>query len=261
MICATPWCTLRHNPGFACVTVCTLALGIGATVAIFTVLEGVVLRALPYDWPEQIVRLWESSPERGLQRFEVLPGSFLDWRERSTAFEALALYRTTLTLVTARGTTERLQTAFGSPALFDVFGVVPVLGRGFLPEEGRPTGGRDPREYAGHPEVVISHRLWLRKFAGEPGVVGERVTFNGVSALTIVGAMPPGFEYPAGTEIWGEDILTRGMGRGDRWLDAIGRLKTGVSIDRRAPSFARSPGSRRSTIRTRTRGGPSSWSR
>jgi putative ABC transport system permease protein len=225
------WRTLRRNPGFAFVTVFTLALGIGATVAIFTVLEGVLLRSLPYDHPERIVRLWESSPERGLERFEVLPGSFLDWRERSTAFEALAIYRTTRTLVTARGTTERLQTAFGSPALFDVFGAFPVLGRGFLPEEGRPMAGRNPQEYAGNPEVVISHRLWLRKFAGDPGVVGERVTFNGVSALTIVGVMPPGFDYPAGTEIWGEDIFTRGMGRGDRWRDVIGRLKPGVSID------------------------------
>ena len=225
------WRTLRRNPGFALVAIVTLALGIGTTVAIFTVLEGVLLRTLPYDHPERIIRLWESSAERGLERFEVLPGSFLDWRERSTAFEALAMYRTTLTLVTARGTTERLQTAFGSPALFDVFGVFPVLGRGFLPEEGRPTGGRDPRDYAGHPEVVISHRLWLRKFAGAPGVVGQQVTFNGVSALTIVGVMPPGFDYPAGTEIWGEDILTRGIGRGDRWRDVIGRLKPGVSID------------------------------
>jgi putative ABC transport system permease protein len=225
------WRTLRRNPGFAFVTVFTLALGIGATVAIFTVLEGVLLRSLPYDHPERIVRLWESSPERGLERFEVLPGSFLDWRERSTAFEALAIYRTTRTLVTARGTTERLQAVFGSPALFDVFGAFPVLGRGFLPEEGRPMAGRNPQEYAGNPEVVISHRLWLRKFAGDPGVVGERVTFNGVSALTIVGVMPPGFDYPAGTEIWGEDIFTRGMGRGDRWRDVIGRLKPGVSID------------------------------
>jgi predicted permease len=226
------WRTLRRNPGFAFVTIVTLALGIGTTVAIFTVLEGVLLRPLPYDHPERIVRLWESSPERHLPRFEVLPGSFLDWRERSTAFDALAIYRTTRTLVTARGTTERLQTAFGSPVFFDVFGVFPVLGRGFLPEEGRSTGGRDPRDYAGHPEVVISHRLWLRKFAGEPGVVGERVTFNGVSALTIVGVMPPGFDYPAGTEIWGEDILSRGMGRGDRSFDTIGRLKPGATISR-----------------------------
>ena len=226
------WRTLRRNPGFAFVTIFTLALGIGATVAIFTVLEGVLLRSLPYDHPERIVRLWESSPERGLERFDVLPGSFLDWRERSTAFETLAIYRTTLTLVSSRGTTERLQTAFGSPALFDVFGVSPVLGRGFLPEEDRPMGGRVPQEYAGHPEVVISHRLWLRKFAGEPGAVGERVTFNGVSALTIVGVMPPGFDYPAGTEIRGEDILTRGMGRGDRSRNAIGRLKPDVSVNR-----------------------------
>jgi hypothetical protein len=170
--------TLRRNLGFASVTIVTLALGIGATVAIFTVLEGVLFRSLPYDHPERIVRLRESSPERSLERFEVLPGSFLDWRERSTAFEALAIYRTTRTLVTARGTTEQLQTAFGSPALFDVFGAIPVLGRGFLPEEGRPTGGRDPREYAGHPEVVISHRLWLRKFAGAVGVLLANVLLD-----------------------------------------------------------------------------------
>ena len=223
--------TLRRNPGFALVTVVTLALGIGATVAIFTVLEGVLLRSLPYDHPERIVQLWETSPERGLERFEVLAGSFLDWRERSTAFEALAIYRTTLTLVTARGTTERLQTAFGSPALFEVFGVSPVLGRGFLTEQGRPRGGRDPRDYSGHPEVVISHGLWERRFASDPSVIGERVTFNGVSDLTIVGVMRRGFDYPTGTEIWGENILTRGMGRGDRGHDAIGRLKPGVSIE------------------------------
>jgi putative ABC transport system permease protein len=223
--------TLRRSPGFASVTVVTLALGIGATVAIFTALEGVLLRSLPYDHPERIVRVWESSPERGLQRFEVLPGSFLDWRERSTVFESLALYRTTLSLVTARGTTERLQTTFGSPALFEVFGVFPALGRGFVAEEGRPTGSRDPEEYAGHPEVVISHRLWEREFASDPAVIGERVTFNGVSDLTIVGVMRPGFEFPAGTEIWGEELLTRGIGRGDRWRDAIGRLKAGVSIE------------------------------
>jgi predicted permease len=222
---------LRRNPGFALVTIATLALGIGATVAIFTVCEGILLRPLPYDHPERIVRLWERSPERGLERFGVLPGSFLDWRDRSTSFEALAIYRTTLTFVTARGTTERLQTAFGSPALFSVFGVFPVLGRGFLPEEGRSTGGRDPQDYAGHPEVVISHRFWERKFASDPAVVGERVTFNGVADLTVVGVMPPGFDYPEGTEIWGEEILTRGMGRGDRWRNAIGRLKPGVSID------------------------------
>ncbi|MGH9159220.1 MAG: ABC transporter permease, partial [Vicinamibacteraceae bacterium] len=225
------WRTLRRNPGFAFVTIVTLALGIGATVAIFTVLEGVLLRPLPYDHPERIVRLWESSPERGLERFEVLAGSFLDWRERGTAFEALAIYRTTRTIVTARGSTERLQTTFGSPALFGVFGVSPVLGRGFLPEEGRPSSGRDPHDYLGRSEVVISHGLWQRKFAGAPDVIGEVVTFNDVSDLTIVGVMPAGFDFPAGTEIWGEDILTRGMGRGDRSFDAIGRLKPGVSID------------------------------
>jgi putative ABC transport system permease protein len=225
------WRTLRRSPAFAFVTVVTLALGIGATVAIFTVLEGILLRPLPYNHPERIVRLWESSPERGLERFEVLPGSFLDWRERSSTFEALAIYRTSQVLVTADGQTEQLRAAFGSPALFEVFGVSPARGRGFLPEAGRPAGGRDPRDYAGLPEVVISHGLWRRKFGSDPAVVGKQLTFNGVSSLTVVGVMPSGFDFPAGTDVWGEAVLTRGMGRGDRWRDVVGRVNAGVSID------------------------------
>ena len=225
------WRTLRRSQGFAFVTIVTLALGIGATVAIFTVLEGILLRPLPYNHPERIVRLWESSPERGLERFEVLAGSFLDWRERSTTFEALATYRTSQVLVSADGQTERLQAAFGSPALFEVFGVSPALGRGFLPEAGRPAGGRDPHDYAGRPEVVISHALWQRKFGSDPAIVGKQLTFNGVSSLTVVGVMPSDFDFPAGTEVWGEAVLTRGMGRGDRWRDVVGRVNAGVSID------------------------------
>jgi putative ABC transport system permease protein len=228
---------LRRNPGFAFVTIALLALGIGATVAIFTVLEGILLRPLPYDHPERIVRLWESSPEKGFERFEVLPGSFLDWRERSTTFEALAMYRTNRALVTADGETEQLQVTSGSPALLEVFGLSPVLGRGFLPEEGRPAGDPNPVVYQGRPEVVISHQLWQRKFGGDESVVGKLLTFNGVGSLTIVGVMPPGFDFPAATEIWGEDIFPRARGRGRRSYDVVGRLNAGVSLERARPEL------------------------
>ncbi len=100
----------------------------------------------------------------------------------------------------------------------------PQLGRGFLPEEGR--GEDDER-----PDVILSHALWQRKFGGDPGVVGKTLTVGEWASLTVVRVMPPGFDFPEGTALWGEEVLTRSMGRGDRWRSAIGRLKAGVTID------------------------------
>ena len=218
------WRSLRRSPGFAVVTIGTLALGIGVTVGMFSVLEGLLLRPLPFKDPERIVRLWESNPAKGHERFDVLWGSFLDWREQSSSFEALALYRTSDWLVKSASDTERLRGTGISPVLFNLLGVSPQLGRGFLPEEGR-------QEEDGRPEVILSHALWQRKFGGDPAVVGKTLTLGGWASLTIVGVMPPGFDFPEGTEIWGEEVLTRSMGRGDRWRNAIGRLKPGVTID------------------------------
>jgi putative ABC transport system permease protein len=219
------WRSLRGSPGFAVVTIGTLALGIGVTVGMFSVLEGLLLRPLPFKEPERIVRLWEGNPGKGHERFDVLWGSFLDWRDQSSSFEALALYRTNNWLVTSGSDTERLRGTFTSPVLFPLLGVSPQLGRGFLPEEGR-------REEDGRPEVILSHGLWQRKFAGDPAVVGKTLTAGGWASLTIVGVMPQGFDFPDGTELWGEEVLTRSMGRGDRGRNAIGRLKAGVTIDR-----------------------------
>jgi putative ABC transport system permease protein len=218
------WRSLRRSPGFAVVTIGTLALGIGVTVGMFSVLEGLLLRPLPFKDPERIVRLWESNPAKGHARFDVLWGSFLDWREQSSSFEALALYRSSDWLVKGASDTERLRGTGISPGLFNLLGVSPQLGRGFLPEEGR-------QEEDGRPEVILSHALWQRKFGGDPAVVGKTLTLGGWASLTIVGVMPPGFDFPEGTEIWGEEVLTRSMGRGDRWRNAIGRLKPGVTID------------------------------
>jgi hypothetical protein len=159
----------------------------------FSVLEGLLLRPLPFKDPERIVRLWESNPSKGHERFDVLWGSFLDWRERSSSFEALALYRMGDWLVKGANDTERLRGTGISPGLFDLLGVSPRLGRSFLPEEGR-------QEEDGRPEVILSHALWQRKFGGDPAIVGKTVTV-GWAALTIVGVMPPGFDFPERTEI------------------------------------------------------------
>lgn len=218
------WRSLRRSPGFALVAIGTLVLGISVTVAMFSVLEGLLLRPLPFKEPAQIVRLWESNPAKGHERFDVLWGSFLDWREQSTTFEALALYRTDAWLVTSDGETERLQATIASPAFFRLLGVGSQLGRGFLPEEGRPEG--DER-----PDVLVSHALWQRKFGRDPSVIGKTLTVGAWARVRVVGVMPPGFDFPEGTELWGEEVLTRSMGRGDRWRSALGRLKPGVTID------------------------------
>jgi putative ABC transport system permease protein len=218
------WRSLRRSPGFALVAIGTLVLGIGVTAGMFSVLEVLLLRPLPFKDPERIVRLWESNPAKGHERFDVLWGSFLDWREQSRSFAALALYRTDARLVTTGTETERMQATMASPALFPLLGVSPHLGRGFVPEEGRADG--DER-----PDVVLSHALWQRKFGGDPGVIGQTLTVGGWASLRIVGVMPAGFDFPGGTDFWGEEVLTRSMGRGERWRSAIGRLREGVTID------------------------------
>src|SRR5688572_26394577 len=131
------WRSLRGSPGFAVVTIGTLALGIGVTVGMFSVLEGLLLRPLPFKDPQGIVRLWESNPVKGHERFDVLWGSFLDWRDQNSSFESLALYSTRNWLVSTGSETERLRATVASPALFRLLGVGPQLGRGFDPEEGR----------------------------------------------------------------------------------------------------------------------------
>ncbi|MPZ21817.1 MAG: hypothetical protein GEV06_28635, partial [Luteitalea sp.] len=121
------WRVLRRRPGFTAVTILTLTFGIGANVAMFSVMDGILLRPLPYRDPDRIVRLWESNAAKGYQRFEVLPGSLLDWRERSTAFEALALFRDGHLLVTSGGAPERLPVTTASTSLFRILGVKPML--------------------------------------------------------------------------------------------------------------------------------------
>jgi putative ABC transport system permease protein len=173
--------SLAKRPGFALLVVLTLALGIGAPVAIFSLVSGVMLRPLPYEDPDRIVLVWEKPP--GRDRFAVSPANFLDWREQNQVFEDMAATMRATVNLTGTGEPERLLGHRVSASFFPILGVQAALGRTFLPEEDQPDGER---------VVVLSHGLWQRRFGSDPSVVGRAVSLDRES-YTVIGVMPRGF--------------------------------------------------------------------
>ena len=220
--------TLLKTPGFTLVAALTLALGIGANSAIFTVINAVLLSPLPYREPSRLAMIFEAWPS---ERFNnVSPANFLDWRKQNRTFEQMAAISETGYVMTASaarpGDAERLQGAAVSWDLFNLLGVNPLRGRGFLPEDDRPDAGR---------VAILSHGLWQRDFAGDPGVLGKTVTLEGAS-YTVVGIMPAGFQYPNKLiDVWTpieREIDAKNMHwRGSHYLRVVGRLKPGVSLE------------------------------
>ena len=217
----------RRAPMFAVTAILTLALGIGANVAVFTLVDAVLFRPLPLGEPDRLVMLSESHLETGQHRVGVLPGSLLDWRERSRSFEGLSLLASSSFLVTNREEPIRLAGATVSPNFFQVAGVQPLLGRTFPPAES------DAAPYPSNAdrEIVISHGLWQRWFGGDPAVLGQTLEVQAWVSLTIVGVMPPDFDFPRAAELWSRQPWDRAWGRGDRWRSAVGRLGRDVSIE------------------------------
>lgn len=173
---------LRRSPGFTAIAVLTLALGIGANSAIFSVVNAVLLRPLPYVEPERLVTV-----------AHLMKGEYLIYRERARAVQEPALYAHDGINISGDGAAERLLGARVSSNLFTVLGTTPLLGRTFLPGEDRPGDDR---------VVVLSHGLWQQRFGADPGVIGREVTVAGESR-TVVGVMPAGFDFPgAGTQLW-----------------------------------------------------------
>jgi predicted permease len=213
----------RKNPAFSAAAVLTLALGTGANVAVFTLVDAVLLRPLPFDEPDRLVMLSESHIESGQQRVGVLPGSFVDWRERSRSFEAISLLDETSFLITNRQEPARIRGAYVSPNFFELMRVAPLLGRTFPSTDAEAKGHER--------EVVISYGLWHRWFGGDSGVLGQTLEVNQSQVpLTIVGVMPPGFAFPRGVELW-RHYTWRSSARGDRIGQAIGRMRGGVSVE------------------------------
>ena len=224
---------LFKHPSFSAVAVLTLALGVGANTAIFSVVNGVLLRPLPYAQPERLVQFWETNPLKGWTQATVAPANLFDWQKRNQSFEDIAAYMGADTkeaglsniFLTGGGEPERLRGLFVTGNLFSVLGVDAALGRTLSAEE----------TWAGnHRVVVLSHQLWQRRFGGDPSIVGQTISLNGMNR-TVVGIMPESFYFPTReVELWtpmGWDQSQIAGLRRPHFLRAIGRLKSGVSSE------------------------------
>ena len=217
---------LRRAPAFALTAMLTIALGIGATTAMFSVVYSVVLRPLPFGEPHRLVALWSTHPDMALPRGLVGAANARDWRAQNTVFEDIALVRAigNFNLV-GQGEPERLQGALISSNLLPLLRVSPVLGRAFNEQED---------EIGSNDVVILSHSLWQTRCGGNPTVIGRTITLNG-GAMTIVGVMGPDFHYPSRDfQIWRpltinpDDYKTRS----NNSFFAVARLKDGVALAR-----------------------------
>ena len=219
---------LVKNKAFTVVAVLTLGLGIGANTAIFSVVNAVLLRPLPFEQPDRLVMVWQTNVQTGSLQD---PASFLnlvDWQQQNQVFEQIAAFMPRGISLTDIDEPEQLPGSFVSANLFPALGVTPTLGRTFLPDEDRPGGGR---------AVILSHGLWQRRFGGDPGIIGKALTLDGASH-TVVGVMPADFQFPIPgqfpippTQLWVPLAIDPGQAnRGDRSLFAVGRLKSGVTV-------------------------------
>jgi putative ABC transport system permease protein len=216
------WRMLLKKPGFTIAAALALALGIGANSAIFSIINAIVLKPLPFDDLDRIVAVWEKAPGPGAERNSVSVANYLDWREQNNSFENLAICMYWSANLSGIDTPERVRGYQVSPNLLDVIGGKVALGRNFLPDEDQP--GKDN-------VVILTHGLWRRSFGGDPNVVGRTANVNGV-ARTIIGVMPPEVNYPPGVELLAPMAMTPETmrNRGYHTNLVVGRLKEGVSV-------------------------------
>lgn len=215
--------SLLRQRSFSAVAILTLALGAGATTAIFSVVYGVLLRPLPYPQPERIVSLWQTTRTAFSQNGggTVSHMNYLDWKREARSFDSLALYSTSRFILTGLGDAEVIPGGSVTPDFFRVFGATPVMGREFTDEEDRPGG----------PSVVIlSHAFWKERLGGRTDVLSRTITISG-TPRQIVGVAPPGFDFPRGARLWAPvKNDNRACGRSCVYLNGVGRLATGVSV-------------------------------
>lgn len=214
--------TLRKSPSFTAVAVLTLALGIGANSAIFSVVDAILLRPLPYPQPEQLVRIWESSGRYDSSRNVVNALNFLDWRDHSQSFESMAAISTTMTNLSSHGQPVAVQGMQVSPEFFSILRIAPFLGRTFTPADGIP--GQDN-------SVILSYGIWQRQFGADQTVIGQKIGIDGLPHQ-IIGVLPKGFTFPKiKAEVWTPLPLARTEEwKSGRFLTTIARLKPGISI-------------------------------
>jgi putative ABC transport system permease protein len=218
---------LIQQPGFTTIAVLTLALGIGANTAIFTVINGVLLRPLPFDEPERLVMLWESNPRKNIDQQRPSQPNLVEWKAQSSSFENIGYWSGAgeYNLAASDGT-EKVRGAYVESNLFPTLRVQPQIGRTFARDDDIEKGNR---------VAIISHDHWQRRYAADPQVLGRSLTVDtfGRVEYTIIGVMPHGFSFPDKTEIWlpaGWNGLPRNRREG-HWLSTIARLKSTASLD------------------------------
>ena len=220
---------LAKHKGFTLVAVLTLALGIGANTAIFSVVNELLLRPLPYSDAERIVMLWEVTPE-GRRENTTSRANFMGWREQSTTFESMAAFSDQRLNLTGDGDPEEVSAQLATPELFQVLGVNPMMGRSLTPEDAKPGAAN---------VVVLGHGLWQRRFGGDQRMIGKSIMVNG-APVTVVGVLPAGFQWHiksrSGTgkpaEMWLPlPMPTEGPGLNGRFLSVVARLKPGASLE------------------------------
>ena len=218
---------LLRSPGFTLAVVLTLALGIGANAAIFSVVHGVLLKPLPYVEPERVVLMYGRYPEFG--RTSTSLPDFRDIRDGTRSFEQLAARHGGNLVLTGEGEPERVITDRVTSNFFAVFGVRPQLGRAFLPDEDKMGG--DNRV------VVLSHGYWQRRFGGDARIVGRQIQLNG-APWTVVGVAPPEFRFGRAVDAWAPTIVDTTRNRRAEYLDVVGRLKPGVAVEQASADVA-----------------------
>ena len=218
------WRKLSRSPGFSAVAVLTLALGIGANTAIFSVVHAVLLKPLPFERPEELYGLWHTGHGIGIPQVEQSNTTYTVYHDLSESFSNIGLYQEGFSMsLTGVGEPVRVEAASTTASLFDVLGVRARVGRTFSEDE----------DDFGAPDVVLmSYELWRGRFGGDPGILGRRLILNG-RPWEIIGVMPPEIDFPrASTELWIPHVIApEDLGKADFSYDAIGRLKPGVSVE------------------------------
>ncbi len=216
---------IRKNPGFAAIAILVLGLGIGANTAIFSVVNGVLLRPLPFPEPERLVRIWHTPPEKsfpGMTTFSVSVANFIDWKAQSKSFDGLSMYSFTHATMTGGSQPQVVRIARVTDGFFSVFRTQPVIGRAFTADEDK-TG-------QGH-VLILSDTFWKSQFGGDANIVGRKINFEG-EAYTVVGVAPKSFRYPDWAQAWAPMAWTDAEKavRGEHHSAVVGRLKPGVDL-------------------------------
>jgi predicted permease len=215
--------SLARTPGFALLAILTLALGIGANSAIFSVINGVILKPLPYTQPDQLVMITSQFPGLGFDKFWVSPPEYFELRERAKSFSEIGAYRSTAVNLSEGDTPERVNAVNATWTLFKTLGISAYRGRTFNEQDDLPNG---------EPVALLSYELWQRAFAGDPSMIGKQIDIEG-RKTSVLGIMPRGFDiHDSNAEIWlpmGLDPSNR-QNRGSHFLYLVGRMKQGVGI-------------------------------